>query len=235
MDYHINLVNNNLDTIDYYYKIFDTLPSFDKDYQNIMNLIQIKTNLNFCEKCKLSKYMDNYFITCKQCGEFETYNVSDIILKKYKPYKKINHLIKKIDELKLDINIDENIFNKLKQLKINSPEQLKKHFKKMNLKKYYKYCIPIFIKLNNKIIKPLSDVEINKIKMLFIYYTNVFKNNNNFNRKNFLNYYFVINKLLIIINRTDFSDIIPKLLNKRKLKEHQLIWDKLNLNTDPRP
>lgn len=231
MNYHINLVNNNLDNIDYYYKIYECLPYFNNGYEYLMNLVNVKSNLNFCEKCKINKYIDNYFITCKKCGEFDTYYIFNISSTKYKPYKKINHLIKKIDELKLDINIDDKIFDELSKLNLSSTENLKKKLKKMKLKKYYKYCIPLFIKLNNKKIKPLSDLEINQIKILFISYTNIFKNNNNFNRKNFLNYYFIISKILIKIDRLDYACLIPKLLNKRKLKEHELIWNRLNTYT----
>lgn len=238
IEIHSKIVESRQDSLNYYYKVLEIFEDYFKNEDNKYNfeylkLIGNKTNCNtdlYCNKCNAYKIFNSeYYVcpNCGECGETEFFNYSRDI-KNYQPYRRINHLIKKLDEIKMrKYEIDPTIKNELIKYKIKSPEQVKKILKKLKMKNQYKYCVHIFVTHCEYKINSLTKNEESMIKDYFVKIVNIFKSNNNFGRKNFLNYYFVLNEILKLINREDICIIIPKLLNKSKLKNHFKIWNKI--------
>ena len=88
---------------------------------------------------------------------------------------------------------------------------------------YTKYVI--FKIKNNQL--PLDEYTVVRLKNLFIQFNQYYNNNYATIRKNFLNYSFIIYKLLGLIDKKEYQEYFPLLRNKDKQKYHNDIWDKI--------
>ena len=163
---------------------------------------------------------------CTKCGCKEnvlvdrTFNFYDKPLAVSAPYKRVNHLKEKVNQLCTFDNkvIPQSIIDLCKDC--IDHEQIKTLLQEHKLKSYYEhvYCI---IKAQGKPVHYLDKREIERLVFLF----NQFLSTYNKHKKltNCVNYHYILSKLLPLIKRNDVVPHLYKLKNPRKLKEHDRV------------
>jgi hypothetical protein len=143
----------------------------------------------------------------------------------------ISHLKYTLDLYTTDPNIPEEIYN---IIKIRLPHEfelkdIKKAMKHLKLYKLYENMQYIYLKLSNKSIPHLDNETREKIIKLYIVYYNVYKYK--FPHKSHLSMFYVISKILYLINASDELKECFKHNNKNyiKLSEQNKLWDNLEL------
>jgi hypothetical protein len=188
-------------------------------------------NPDICKVCNVNLAEDDGFYVCPNCGVCYEPIINEItysdninyIYNKKNIYKRINHFKDVIRKLqgKESIDVPQNILNIIKE---NFP-LTKTVLKKLNLSKYnshinyfYKYFGYDVLNFPIKIEENIINV-FNQINYIYASIVN--------DRKNFLNYYFILRKILEIINQPTYLIYIPNIKCKCKLIEYNIIWDKI--------
>ncbi|ATZ80573.1 late transcription factor [Bodo saltans virus] len=232
-------INTNINRATYQDKF---LCLIDKNYacSRVKN-----TKLFTCNQCGVELFLSEGCIICKDCGiidyiviENENVNHKDSMNEKQKyPYRKINHLKEKINQFQSKETADvpeeiyDKIYSELKKKRIN-PElalqrDIKDILKKNRLTLYYEHLQQIYCKITNKPPIVLSrEIEETVINM-FQSMQESFQRHCPKGRSNFLNYYYVLNKMFKIIGLYDYSDLFTLLKSKDKLRDQDAIWAKI--------
>lgn len=216
------------------------------------NHLKDKLQIKYCNDCKnkgiiIEKTLiqSEGIYVCKICGEVEYIIIEsefpghkdNLTEKPRYPYKKINHLIEKLNQFqsKETTNIPEDIYNKIefeiKKRKLNidqiTPRFIKDILKKYRLTLYYEHTQYIYSKITKNPPPLLTREEEEKIKKMFKLIEEPFNKYKPFDRSNFLNYSFVIHKILILLNKPDHAAYFNLLKSKEKLKSQDKIWAKI--------
>lgn len=207
-----------------------------------------KINLNFCNKCKIDKiiYANDSLIICPNCGDSEFFlmeseksNYKDNLLEhKNYAYKRINHLSEILNQFQAkeitEINpkIYERIKEELNILRIYNYETLnytniKFILKKLKLNKYYEHINHIINNLNGIPPPSLSREQEENIKKMFKDIQKPFSLFRPKNRKNFLNYNYIIHKICELYEYDDFLPYFPLLKSRINLEEQDIVWEKI--------
>ena len=201
---------------------------------------------NICDKpdCggeKILSQTDGNMV-CKKCGLSET-----ILLTVEKPnykeptqdtgtyaYKRINHLTEILSQLQAKESTDipprvfENILRELKKRKIDKNDldifKLRKILKILNYRKYYEHVPHILQIINGKEPPNFSRKDEIKIKQMFKNIQKPFAIYCPKNRKNFLNYSYILHKFCELLDLDDYIGYFPLLKNNAKLLQHDKIW-----------
>lgn len=181
-------------------------------------------------------------IICTVCGVFES---TLIVMEKpnYKEptqdsgvyaYKRINHLTEILSQLQAKESTDipqkifENILREIKKRKIDKNEldifRLRRILKKLNFIKYYEHVPHILQIINGKAPPNFSRVDETKIKKMFRAIQKPFAIYCPKNRKNFLNYSYVLHKFCELLDLDEYIAYFPLLKNNSKLLQHDKIW-----------
>jgi hypothetical protein len=226
--------------------------SRSKLYDNYLNATDIKHhNVTFkknnicskpgCEGEKILSHNDGYLV-CKKCGLSEA-----ILLPIEKPnykepiqdsgtyaYKRINHLTEILSQLQAKESTDippkifENILRELKKRKIDKNDldifKLRRILKKLNYRKYYEHVPHILQIINGKEPPNFSRQDEMKIKKMFKDIQKPFSIYCPKNRKNFLNYSYVLHKFCELLDLDKYISYFPLLKNNSKLLQHDKIW-----------
>ena len=194
-----------------------------------------------CQGEKIISQNDGY-IVCKKCGLSET-----ILMSTDKPnykeptqdsgtyaYKRINHLTEILSQLQAKESTDipqkvfESIHRELKKRKIDKNDldifRLRRILKKLNYRKYYEHVPHILQYINGKEPPNFSRNDEMKIKQLFKSIQKPFAIYCPKNRKNFLNYSYVLHKFCELLGLDEFTNYFPLLKNNAKLLQHDKIW-----------
>lgn len=226
-----------------------------KLYDNYLNAIDTsyrknsKKNSNLCNKpeCggeKILSQNDSYLV-CIKCGLSET-----ILLNSEKPnykeptqdsgtyaYKRINHLTEILSQLQAKESTDippkvfENILRELKKRKIDKNDldifRLRRILKKLNYRKYYEHVPHILQIINGKEPPNFNRRDEQRIKKMFKQIQKPFTLYCPEDRKNFLNYSYVLHKFCELLELDDYVAYFPLLKNNTKLIQHDKIWKQI--------
>lgn len=218
------------------------------EYLNVTD-VNYRRKTNWDSKCskddclgeKILSQNDSYMV-CKKCGLSEP-----ILLPTDKPnykepsqdsgtyaYKRINHLTEILSQLQAKESTDisqkvfESIQRELKKRKIDKNEldifRLRRILKILNLRKYYEHVPHILQIINGKEPPNFSRDDEMKIKKMFKDIQKPFTIFCPKNRKNFLNYSYVLHKFCELLGLDKYINYFPLLKNNTKLLQHDKIW-----------
>jgi hypothetical protein len=221
----------------------------DKEYISSKNK---KNVIKYCTCCKqINGSIEKTLIqsegiyVCQKCGEVEYIIIEsefpghkDVLTEKPRyPYKKINHLIEKLNQFqsKETTNIPEEIYEKIqfeiKKRKYDieqiTPRFIKDILKKYRLTQYYEHTQYIYSKITKNPPPTLTREEEDQIKKMFKQIEEPFNKFRPAERSNFLNYSFVIHKLFILLKKDEHAKYFNLLKSKEKLKSQDKIWAKI--------
>jgi hypothetical protein len=225
-----------------------------KKYQSLVDNNYIHSRkktiiVKICEKCKIEMTIipsEGSFI-CNTCGrreyaimESEIPSHTDSINEKPKyPYKKINHFIEKINQFqsKETNNVPPKIFeivrNEMKKKRKTKNNItvgfIKDVLKKYKYNNYYENRQYIFSKITGITPPILTREQEDKIRQMFRQLEEPWNKFRPPGRSNFLNYSFVINKILQIIGLYDHAKYFLLLKSDAKLKLQEITWKRICL------
>ena len=207
-----------------------------------------KRDRYFCMVCKLRKTVDyeRSVLTCTKCGLCEYYPVHVSSYNHTMRYWKMKCIYKRSDNFKVILN---QFFYGGKQF---VPDDVMEAIRgeihdETNI--LYNYTIPITISILECILKrneltmykgslyyiyfKLSGVpfphintkEYNMILKVFDVVSCVYYNYKPNHRKSFLNYSFVLKKILMMLGKVEYSKYIPQLKTHSKQKELERVWE----------
>ena len=240
----------------------DLLEYIDKHYDEIecelngeMYKEPKKRDHNFCIECKLRKVVDyeRSTLVYTRCGQFEYYPVyvssynhtmqpsrRKCIYKRYDNFKVILNQFfyggKRVvpDDvmvaIKNDIHDETNILY-LYEIPLTIPI-LECILKRNELSTYKNSIYYIYFKLNGLPTPHITTKEYNMMLKVFDVVSSIYDKYKPKGRKSFLNYSFVLKKLLIMLGKVEYAKYIPKLKTHSKQKELERVWELITKDTE---
>ena len=206
-----------------------------------------KRDHNFCIECKLRKVVDyeRSTLVCTRCGQFESYPVyvssynhtmqpsrRKCIYKRYDNFKVILNQFfyggKRVvpDDvmvaIKDEIHDETNILYPY-EIPLTIPI-LECILKRNELSTYKNSIYYIYFKLSGLPTPHITTKEYNMMLKVFDVVSSIYDKYRPSNRKSFLNYSFVLKKLLIMLGKVEYAKYIPKLKTHSKQKELEQLW-----------
>ena len=206
-----------------------------------------KRDHNFCIECKLRKVVDyeRSTLVCTRCGQFEYYPVyvssynhtmqpsrRKCIYKRYDNFKVILNQFfyggKRVIPDDVMVAIKDEIHdetNLLYPYEIPLTISILECILKRNELSTYKNSIYyIYFKLSGLPTPHITTKEYNMMLKVFDVVSSIYDKYRPSNRKSFLNYSFVLKKLLIMLGKVEYAKYIPKLKTHSKQKELEQLW-----------
>ena len=200
-----------------------------------------------CMGCKLRKIVDyeRSTLVCTKCGEFEYYPVHVLsynhtmrprrkcVYKRYDNFKTIldlffyggNRVVPDdvMEAIKNEIHDETNIlYNYTMPITIPILECISKRNKMM---KYKTSIYFIYFKLKSQPLPCITITEKDMMLNMFNVVSSIYDKYKPKGRKSFLNYSFVLKKLLIMLGKVEYAKYIPQLKTKSIQKELERIWE----------
>ena len=201
-----------------------------------------------CMGCKLRMIVDyeRSILVCTKCGVFEYYPVyvssynhpmkpsrRKCVYKRYDNFKTIldrffyggNKVVPDdvMEAIRDEIHDETNIlYNYIIPLMIPILECILKRNKMM---KYKNSIYFIYFKLKSQPFPYITITEKDTMLNMFNVVSNIYDKYKPKDRKSFLNYSFVLKKLLIILGKVEYAKYIPQLKTKSIQKELERIWE----------
>lgn len=220
-------------------------------YDNYLTVVDVshrrtnKRNMNCdvpnCDGKKILGQNDGYLV-CDKCGASEKF-LSATEKPNYKEptqdsgtyaYKRINHLTEILSQLQAKESTDippkvfETILRELKKRKINKNDldlfRLRRILKRLDLRKYYEHVPHMLQIINGKEPPNFSRRDEMRIKKMFKDIQKPFEIYCPNDRKNFLNYAYVLHKFCELLGLDEYISYFPLLKNNSKLRQHDKIW-----------
>ena len=152
-------------------------------------------------------------------------------------YKRINHLTEILSQLQAKESTDipdyvfERIYEDIKKRQTDIDKldiiKLRKILKRVDCGKFYEH-IPHILQIVAGIAPPnFTREQENRIKSMFKGIQAPFQNHCPKDRKNFLNYYYVLHKFCQLLELDSYVDYFPLLKNIDKLIRHDRIWKEI--------
>ena len=202
----------------------------------------------FCMDCKLRKIVDceRSTLVCTKCGLCEYYPVYVVSYNHMMQPSRRKCIYKRSDNFKVILN---QFFHGGKRV---VPDDIMKMIKdeihnETNI--LYNYTIPITIPILECILKR-NELSMYKDSIYFIYYklsggsfphitpkeyntilnafnviSSIYDKYKPNDRKSFLNYSFVLKKLLIMLGKVEYAKYIPQMKTRSKQKELERVWE----------
>ena len=207
-----------------------------------------KCDRYFCIECKLRKVVDyeRSTLVCTKCGVFEYYPVHVQSYNHTMRYSRRKCVYKRYDNFKTIL--DQFFYGGNKVVPDDVMETIRDEIcKRDNI--LYNYTIPLTIPIlecilkRNKMMKyknsiyfiyfklksqPLPYITITEKDMMlnmFNVVSNIYDKYKPKDRKSFLNYSFVLKKLLIMLGKVEYAKYITPLKTNSKQKELERIWE----------
>ena len=202
----------------------------------------------FCMDCKLRKIVDYERLTlvCTKCGLCEYYLVYVASYNHTMQPLRRKCVYKRSDNFKVILN--QFFYGGKKLVSDDIMETIKDEIhKETNI--LYNYIIPIMIPILECILKR-NELSMYKDSIHFIYFklsggsfphitqkeyntilnafnviSSIYDKHKPNDRKNFLNYSFVLKKLLIMLGKVEYAKYIPQLKTHSKQKELERVWE----------
>ena len=214
-----------------------------------------KHKRNFCIDCNLEMLIDyeKSTLVCTKCGVFEYYPVHVQSYNHTMRYSRRKCIYKRYDNFKVILNQ----FLCIQNQKVPD-EVIRTLWNQINNKDnlLYNYTIPITIPIlecilkRNKMMKyknsiyfiyfklkslPLPYITIKERDMMlnvFNVVSNIYDKYKPKDRKSFLNYFFVLKQILIVLGKDDYAKYIPQLKTKSNQKELERIWELITKDSE---
>ena len=207
-----------------------------------------KCDRYFCMDCKLRKTVDyeRSILVCTKCGVFEYYPVYVTSYNHMMKPSRRKCIYKKLDNFKVILNqffyggkraVPDDIMETIKdeihdETNILYPYEipltipiLECILKRNELTRYKDSIYFIYFKLSGVPFPHITAKEYNTILSVFNVVSSIYDKYKPRGRKSFLNYSFVLKKLLIILGKVEYAKYIPKLKTHSKQKELERVWE----------
>ena len=207
-----------------------------------------KRDRYFCMGCKLRKIVDyeKSILVCIKCGVFEYYPVYVQSYNHTMRYSRRKCIYKRYDNFKVILdqffyggnkvvpddametirdeicNRDNILYNYTIPLTIPILECILKRNKMM---KYKNSIYFIYFKLKSQPLPYITITEKDMMLNMFNVVSNIYDKYKPKDRKSFLNYSFVLKKLLIMLEKVEYAKYITPLKTNSKQKELERIWE----------
>ena len=201
-----------------------------------------KRDHNFCIECKLRKIVDNERSTlvCTRCGQFEFYPFYVSSYNHTMRYSKRKYIYKRSDNFKVILNqffyggkrlVPDDVMGLIRGeihdgTKIFYPYEiplmipiLECILKRNELTMYKDSIYFIYFKLSGKFFPHITTKEYNTILGMFNVVSSLYDKYKPNHRKSFLNYSFILKKILIMLGKVEYAKYIPQLKTHSKQKE----------------
>ena len=99
--------------------------------------------------------------------------------------------------------------------------------KRNKLTTYKSSIYQIYFNLNNQPFPHITTKEYNMVLIVFNVVSSIYDKYKPKDRKSFLNYYFVLKKILIMLGKIEYAKYIPKLKTHSKQNELERVWELL--------
>ena len=200
--------------------------------------IYLNENLNICRNCKSNdiREIDGYSV-CVECGfcndnvVFEK-NSYKFGLNYITIYTRFNHWKKILRSVQAEqiSTVPLKIIEDLKKEKFETIQELKKI---MVMKKYSKWYLSIYWiykQIKNEVLIEFDKMTYWRLLSLFQEISSEFNDLRLENRKNFLNYHYILCKCLRIINETKHIEYLFKMKDVKKLRFSENIMKSISNN-----
>ena len=198
-----------------------------------------KHNRNLCIDCNIVKMIDYERLTlvCTKCGLFEYYPVYVASYNHTMQPSRRKCLYKRSDNFKVILNqlfyggkkvvpddiMETNILHNY-TIPITIPV-LECILKRNELTMYKDSIYFIFFKLSGGSFPHITTKEYNTILSVFNVVSSIYDKYRPKGRKSFLNYSFVLKKLLIMLEKVECAKCIPQLKTHSKQKKLERVWE----------
>ncbi len=221
------------------------LRSVDKNYAPKM---KIDTSFYKCPCCDVEMilYSSDGVQICQKCGleqnviiESEKPSFKDppieAVFFSYKPINHFNEILAQF-QAKESTEIPEDVYNTILQeikkeritnLATLTTDKIKKYLKKNGLTKYTDHIAYILYKINGVPPPQLSKDLEEKLRLMFKEIQGPFMEVCPNDRKNLLNYSYVLHKFFELLELDDFKKYFPLLKDREKLYKTEMVWKKI--------
>ena len=207
-----------------------------------------KRDRYFCMGCKLRKIVDyeRSILVCTKCGVFEYYPVHMTSYNHTMRYSRRKCIYKRYDNFKIILNqflyggnrvIPDDIMEMIRD-KIHDETNILYNYtipitipilecilKRNKMMKYKNSIYFIYFKLKSQPLPHITITEKDMMLNMFNIVSNIYDKYKPKDRKSFLNFSFVLKKLLIMLGKVEYAKYIPQLKTKSKQKELERIWE----------
>ena len=207
-----------------------------------------KHKRNFCIDCKLEMLIDyeRSILVCTKCGVFEYYPVYVSSYNHSMKPSRRKCIYKRSDNFKVILNqflciqnqnVPDEVIRTLWN-QINNKDNLLYNYtipltipilecilKRNKMMKYKNSIYFIFFKLKSQPLPYITITEKNMMLNMFDVVSSTYDKCKPNDRKSFLNYSFVLKKLLIMLGKVEYAKYIPKLKTNSKQKELERVWE----------
>ena len=207
-----------------------------------------KRDRYFCMGCKLRKIVDyeRSILVCTKCGVFEYYPVHVQSYNHTMRYSRRKCIYKRSDNFKVILNqflciqnqkVPDKVIRTLWN-QINNKDNLLYNYtipltipilecilKRNKMMKYKNSIYFIYFKLSGVPLPYIMITEYNMMLNMFNVVSSTYDKYKPNDRKSFLNYSFVLKKLLIMLGKVEYAKYIPKLKTNSKQKELERVWE----------
>ena len=206
-----------------------------------------KCDRYFCIECKLRKVVDyeRSILVCTKCGVFENYSLYVTSYNHTMRYSRRKCIYKRHDNFKVILNqflyggkrvVPDDVMVAIKD-EIHDETNILYNYtipltipilecilKRKGLTRYKISIYLIYFKLSGVPIPHITTKEYNMILKVFDVVSTIYDKYKPKGRKSFLNYSFVLKKLLIMLGKVEYAKYIPKLKTHSKHKELERLW-----------
>ena len=206
-----------------------------------------KHKRNFCIDCNLEMLIDyeKSTLVCTKCGVFEYYSVHVLSYNNTMRYRR-KCIYKRSDNFKTILNqffygvnkvVPDDVMKAIRNEICNRDNILYNYtipltipileciLKRNKMMKYKNSIYFIFFKLKSQPLPYITITEKDMMLNMFNVVSNIYDKYKPNDRKSFLNYSFVLKKLLIVLGKNDYAKYIPPLKTNSKQKELERIWE----------
>ena len=206
-----------------------------------------KHKRNFCIDCNLEMLIDyeKSTLVCTKCGVFEYYSVHVLSYNNTMRYRR-KCIYKRSDNFKTILNqffygvnkvVPDDVMKAIRNEICNRDNILYNYtipltipileciLKRNKMMKYKNSIYFIFFKLKSQPLPYITITEKDMMLNMFNVVSNIYDKYKPNDRKSFLNYSFVLKKLLIVLGKNDYAKYIPPLKTNSKRKELERIWE----------
>ena len=207
-----------------------------------------KHKRNFCIDCNLEMLIDyeRSILVCTKCGVFEYYPYYVSSYNHTMQPSRRKCIYKRSDNFKIILNqflyggkrvVPDDIMEKIRD-EIHDETNILYNYtipitipilecilKRNELTRYKDSIYFIYFKLSGVPFPHINTKEYNMMLKVFDVVSTIYDKYKPNDRKSFLNYSFVLKKLLIVLGKNDYAKYIPQLKTKSKQKELERIWE----------
>ena len=204
-----------------------------------------KSDHNFCIKCKLRKIVDykRSTLVCTNCGLCEYYPVYVASYNHTMQYSRRKCIYKRSDNFKVILNqfffggVPDDVMETIRDEMHDGTNILYNYtipitipileciLKRNELTIYKDSIYFIFFKLSGLPFPHITTKEYNLALNVFNVVSSIYDKFKPDGRKSFLNYSFVLKKILIMLGKVEYAKCIPPLKTHSKQKELERVWE----------